>query len=99
MLLIIGTVRLPADRLEQAKPVMQRMILASRAEPGCLGYSYARDVLDAGLIHVSEAWSDRAALEGHFKSAHIAEWRASWAEIGIGDRKLTLYETDGGAPT
>jgi quinol monooxygenase YgiN len=37
MLLIIGTVRLPADRLEQAKPVMQRMISASRAEPGCLG--------------------------------------------------------------
>ncbi|MBZ9660219.1 antibiotic biosynthesis monooxygenase [Mesorhizobium sp. ESP-6-4] len=99
MLLIIGTVRLPPDRLDQAKPAMQRMISASRAEPGCLGYSYAQDVLDAGLIHVSEAWSDRAALETHFKSAHIAEWRASWAELGIGERKLTLFETDGGAPT
>ena len=99
MLLVIGTIRLPPDRLEQAKPVMQRMIQASRAEPGCLGYSYAQDVLDAGLIHISEAWSDRAALEAHFKSAHIAEWRASWAELGISDRKLTLYTTDGGAPT
>ena len=99
MLLVIGTVRLPPDRLEQAKPVMQRMISASRAEPGCLGYSYAQDVLDAGLIHISEAWSDRAALEAHFKSAHIAEWRASWAALGIGDRKLTLYETAGGVPT
>jgi quinol monooxygenase YgiN len=99
MLLIIGTIRLPPDRLEQARPVMQRMIMASRAEPGCLGYSYAQDVLDAGLIHVAEAWSDRATLEAHFKSAHIAEWRANWAELGIGDRKLTLYETEGGAPT
>jgi len=99
MLLIIGTIRLPPDRLEQARPVMERMIMASRAEPGCLGYSYAQDVLDAGLIHVSEAWSDRAALEAHFKSAHISEWRGSWAELGISDRKLTLYETDGGAPT
>ncbi|RTM08059.1 MAG: antibiotic biosynthesis monooxygenase [Hyphomicrobiales bacterium] len=99
MLLIIGTIRLPPDRLELAKPVMQRMILASRVEPGCLSYSYAQDVLDARLIHVSEAWSDRAALEAHFKSAHISEWRASWAELGISDRKLTLYETDGGAPT
>lgn len=98
MLLIIGTVRLPADKLEQAEPAMQRMILASRAESGCLGYSYAQEVLDLGLIHVSEAWSDRAALEAHFKSAHIAEWRASWAELGIVDRKLTLYETAGGAP-
>ena len=99
MLLIIGTVRVPADRFEQAKPAMQRMISASRAEAGCLSYSYAQDVLDAGLIHVSEAWSDRAALEAHFKSAHIVEWRARWAELGIGDRKLMLYETDGGAPT
>ncbi|TPN82679.1 antibiotic biosynthesis monooxygenase [Mesorhizobium sp. CU2] len=99
MLLIIGTVRLPPDMLEQAKPAMQRMILASRAEPGCLQYSYAQDVLDTGLIHVSEAWSDRAALDAHFNSAHIAEWRASWVELGIGERKLTLYETDGGAPT
>ncbi|TGS59596.1 putative quinol monooxygenase, partial [Mesorhizobium sp. M1C.F.Ca.ET.176.01.1.1] len=77
MLLIIGTVRLPPHRLEQAKPAMQRMILASRAEPGCLHYSYAQDVLDAGLIHVSEAWSDRAALEAHFKSAQIAQWHRS----------------------
>ncbi|TIV31708.1 MAG: antibiotic biosynthesis monooxygenase, partial [Mesorhizobium sp.] len=30
MLLIIGTVRLPPDRLEQARPAMRRMILASR---------------------------------------------------------------------
>ncbi|MGX8012206.1 putative quinol monooxygenase [Mesorhizobium sp. ORM8.1] len=99
MLLLIGTVRLPPDRIEQAKPAMERMISASRAEPGCLDYSYAQDVLDPGLIRVSEAWSDRAALKAHFKSAHIAEWRASWAALGIGDRKLTLHETDGGAPT
>ena len=90
MLLIIGTIRLPPDRLEQAKPAMERMISASRAEAGCLEYSYAQDVLDPGLIHVSEAWRDRTALDAHFKSAHIAEWRASWAELRIGDRKLTL---------
>ncbi|MDX8520042.1 putative quinol monooxygenase [Mesorhizobium dulcispinae] len=99
MLVIIGTVRLPPDKLEQAKPAMERMISASRAEAGCLEYSYAQDVLDAGLIHVSEAWRDRPALDAHFKSAHIAEWRASWAKLGIGDRNLTLYEVGEGTAT
>ncbi|MDX8498707.1 putative quinol monooxygenase [Mesorhizobium sp. VK4C] len=99
MLLIIGTIRLPPERLAAARPAMERMITASRAEPGCLGYSYAQDVLDPGLIHVSEAWRDRAALDAHFKSGHIAEWRASWAELGIGDRKLTLYEAGEGTAT
>ncbi|RJT39014.1 antibiotic biosynthesis monooxygenase [Mesorhizobium waimense] len=92
MLLIIGTVRLPPDKLAEARPAMQRMISASRAEPGCIEYSYAQDVLDAGLIHVSEVWSDRAALDAHFRSAHIADWRASWAALGIRDRNLMLYE-------
>ena len=92
MLVIIGTIRLPAERLDEARPAMQRMILGSRTEPGCIEYSYAQDVLDAGLIHVTEVWSDRAALDAHFRSPHIADWRASWAALGIGERNLMLYE-------
>ena len=99
MLLIIGTVRLPPDKLTEARSAMQRMISASRAEPGCIEYSYAQDVLDAGLIHVSEVWSDRAALDAHFRSVHIADWRASWATLGIGDRNLMLYEAGDLKPT
>ena len=92
MLVIIGTIRLPAERLDEARPAMQRMISGSRTEPGCIDYSYAQDVLDAGLIHVTEVWSDRAALDAHFRSPHIADWRASWAALGIGERNLMLYE-------
>jgi len=99
MLVIIGTIRLPAERLDEAKPAMQRMILGSRTEPGCIDYSYAQDVLDAGLIHVTEVWSDRAALDAHFRSPHIADWRASWAALGIGERNLMLYEAGEPKPT
>jgi quinol monooxygenase YgiN len=99
MLVIIGTIRLPAERLDEARPAMQRMISGSRAEPGCIDYSYAQDVLDAGLIHVTEVWSDRAALDAHFRSPHIADWRASWAVHGIGERNLMLYEAGEPKPT
>lgn len=99
MLLIAGTIRLPADRLAAARPAMRAMVEASRAEEGCLGYSYAEDLLEPGLIHVAERWRDRAALERHFASLHLAAWRACWAEFGIGERALTLFEADGGVPT
>ena len=99
MLVIIGTIRLPAERLDEARPAMQRMILGSRTEPGCIDYSYAQDVLDAGLIHVTEVWSDRSALDAHFRSPHIAEWRASWPALGIGERNLVLYEAGEPMPT
>jgi len=99
MLLIIGTVRLPPERLDEAKPAMERMVRASRAESGCLEYAYARDVLDAGLVRVTEVWRDRAALDAHFRSLHIADWRASWPALGIGERDLVLYEAGEPMPT
>jgi len=92
MLLIVGTVRLPADRLNAARAIMAEIIAASRAEAGCLEYSYAEDVMDRGLIHITERWKDRKALDEHFKSPHLAEWRAAWPALGLGERNLRLYE-------
>jgi len=92
MLLIVGTVRLPPENLDRARKAMRAMIAASRAEDGCVDYGYAEDVLEPGLIHVKEFWRDRASLDRHFASAHIAEWRAAWPELGIGDRNLVVYE-------
>ncbi|ESY78985.1 antibiotic biosynthesis monooxygenase [Mesorhizobium sp. LNHC221B00] len=99
MLLIIGTIRLPPHKFEEAKAAMERMISGSRAEDGCLEYSYARDVLDVGLMRVTEVWRDRLALDAHFRSPHIAEWRSSWPALGIGERNLLLYEAGESMPT
>ena len=92
MLLIVGTIRLPAEKMEPARPVMKRMADASRAEEGCIEYVYAKDVFEPGLIHVKEVWSDQNALDRHFETAHLAEWRAAWPNLGITDRDLRVYE-------
>lgn len=99
MLLIVGTVRLPAENLNAAREIMQAMILASRAEDGCLGYSYAEDILEPGLIHVQETWRDQAALDQHFASSHLATWRAAWSELGVHDRHLIVYDVGEGRKT
>ncbi|MEN7536969.1 putative quinol monooxygenase [Aurantiacibacter flavus] len=76
MLLIVGTVRLPAHNLEAARPIMQRMAEASRAEEGCAEYSYAEDLFDPGLIHVKEMWVDQHALDRHSASGRMASGMA-----------------------
>lgn len=98
MLIITGTFRLPAAHLDSARPAMAAMVQASRVEAGCIHYSYGEDVLDPGLIHVTEHWADRAALEAHWAAAHIKAWRAAWPELDIGARDLTLFEADQGTP-
>ena len=98
MLLIVGTIRLPPERITDAQEAMQCMVMASRAEPGCLHYSYSADLLDRGLIHVKEMWVDHDALIQHFASPHIAAWRAAWPALDIIDRNLTLYTVSDARP-
>ena len=98
MLIIMGTVRIPEGALDTARPAMTAMLAASRAEDGCLAYNYAQDVLDACVIHISERWRGRAALDAHFRTPHMAEWRAQFGAIGVTDRDLKLYESDDGHP-
>lgn len=95
MLLIVGTVRFPPGEMAEARPAMERMIAASRAEPGCLGYAYAEDILEPGLIRVSEAWQDETSFAAHASSTHLHQWRADCAALGAFDRKLWRY--DGGS--
>jgi quinol monooxygenase YgiN len=99
VILVVGTVRLPPEKLAEARPVMARMIAASRAENGCIDYAYAEDVLDPGLIRVTELWRDRDTLERHFQTDHIAAWRATWPALGIADRNLRRYEVGEPEPT
>ncbi len=91
-LVIAGTIRVPPEKLEAFRPHMLAMLEASRAEDGCLVYSYAEDVAEPGLIRVFEAWRDQAALDAHFATAHLAAWRAAWPEFGVSDRRLIAYE-------
>jgi quinol monooxygenase YgiN len=98
VILIMGTVRIPDGAIDRARPAMTAMLAASRAEEGCLAYSYAQDVIDPGLIHVAERWRDRAALDAHFRAPHMAEWRAQFGAIGISDRNLMLFIADDGQP-
>jgi quinol monooxygenase YgiN len=91
-LVIAGTIRVPPERLDAFRPHMLAMLEASRAEDGCLAYSYAEDVAEPGLIRVFETWRDKTALDAHFATPHLAAWRAAWPEFGVSDRRLIAYE-------
>lgn len=93
MIVVIGTFRFPPSIIEVLRPAMADMVNASLAEEGCIEYSYALDFQDPGLVRVLEKWRDRAALEAHLRTVHIAEWRAQCSSLAISERELTGYET------
>ena len=98
MIVLTGTIRIPADKLDQARPLMKAVIEATRQEEGCLFYSFGEDVLQPGLIVVAEAWRDEACLGAHLNALHFHTWREAGAALGVSDRQLTVYEAVSSKP-
>ena len=98
MIVLTGTIRIPADKLDQARPAMKAVIEATRKEDGCLFYAFGEDVLDPGLIVIAEAWRDEAAMGAPLSSAVFTAWRDANAGLGVSDRQLTDYEAVSSKP-
>jgi len=65
MVIVMGTFLVePARRDEFLAEQVERM-RASRAEDGCLEYTFSADPLDPGRVLLAERWADQAALDAH----------------------------------
>ncbi len=96
MILVIGQFRMPPENMAQARPLMAKVMLATRDEAGCVEYNYAEDVLDPGLIRVSEVWESREQLTAHLQTPHMAVWGEERASLGLSGRAITVFEADSG---
>ncbi|HNN56063.1 MAG: antibiotic biosynthesis monooxygenase [Novosphingobium sp.] len=93
---VVGQFRLPPERMDEARGAMRKVMEATRAEAGCIEYNYAEDVLDPGLIRVSEVWESSAHLAAHLKTAHMAVWGEERAALGLTGRSIKVFEADEG---
>ncbi len=98
MIQINGTIKLGREIDAATQKAMVTMVRASRAEDGCLDYTFARDLADPNVMVIFERWRDRAALDAHAGSSHMAEWRTFMAANPPASRDLRIYETDDGQP-
>ncbi len=96
MIIVGGTIRIDPDKREAFLPAAKTMLAATRKEAGCRIYSYAFDVEDAGLVRIYEEWEQRAHLDAHFKTPHMADWRAALEGIGAHSRSIKAYESEAG---
>ena len=79
MVIVDGWVTFAPNALAAFRGAAAKMIAASRAEPGCLDYTYATDFLDPGCVRITEHWVDEAALTSHFAEPHMAGFQAALA--------------------
>ena len=97
MIAVIGQFLMPPEKMAAARPLMRKVMEATRAEAGCTEYNYAEDVLDPGLIRVSEVWDSRDHLTAHLATPHMRLWGDERIALGLSGRAITVYDVSGSA--
>ncbi|MBP6363743.1 MAG: antibiotic biosynthesis monooxygenase [Novosphingobium sp.] len=92
MIVVVGQFRFPPEQMAAALPAMRKVMEATRAEDGCIEYNYGEDVLDPGLIRVSELWASRAQLDAHMRTPHMAVWQQERNALGLSGRSISVFE-------
>lgn len=98
MIQVNGTIRLPDGGSEDAIASLVTMMEKSRAEDGCLDYTFARDLSDPQVLVLFERWRDSAALAAHGQSDHMRDFQKVMAANPPVSRDIRMYETDEGKP-
>ena len=92
MIVVIGHLKIPPEKLEQARPAIRAVVSATLKESGCLLYAFSEDALASGTIRIAEKWENWDTLKAHGGMPHLAAWRAALQEIGVREREVTAYE-------
>ncbi|AWW74246.1 antibiotic biosynthesis monooxygenase [Erythrobacter sp. KY5] len=98
MLIVLAEATLGDGALDAGHDAFRAMIEASREEDGCLGYSYAVDILDASIFVIVEKWVDDAALAYHFQTPHMAAFQKALQDLDIEITELAKHQADDGSP-
>ncbi|MDQ2649256.1 MAG: antibiotic biosynthesis monooxygenase [Actinomycetota bacterium] len=97
-ILVTGTIDIdPAKRAEFIDAVTSLMA-DTRAEDGCVSYTFSGDLQDEGRFHVSEQWRDQAASDAHSASAHFLGFMGKLGEFGVKGADITKWTGAEGAP-
>lgn len=92
MIIVTGEARFGDGEVERLKDVLAANVAATRAEDGCLHYSYAVDLGDPNLLHISEQWRDEAAVEAHMTAPHMGTLMAALGAAKIEALSVKSYD-------
>ena len=94
MIVVTGVIEIDAEHVWPATTAAAKMIKASRAEEGCIEYCFYVDITETRRFRVYEEWESEEALQAHFATPHMAEFREALKSFRILDRKIMKYEVN-----
>ena len=88
--LIMGVFDVEPAKRDAALELFNKMNRVSVEEPGCVRYAFSADLRDPNRFHLYECWADKAALETHFETPDLQEFRRLIPDLVV-DRSISRW--------
>jgi len=95
VIVVSGLIELASEGLALALDAARSMAAATREEEGCISYAFYTDIESPTRVRIFEEWESEEALAAHFRSPHMAVFRAALADVGVLSRDVKRYEVSG----
>lgn len=92
MILVLGSVDIRPEHLDQALQLSQEHVTRSRTEPGCLEHGVHRSHEHPHRLVFVERWADMEALEAHFRVPASRQFVKAMAALAKAPPAMTLYD-------
>lgn len=79
MIVVNAIVESSEAAIAALKDAIATMERASRAESGCLDYTFSVELNRPDVLRITEKWASIEALTAHFRQPHMAEFQAAIA--------------------
>ena len=98
MLVIAGHVKIDPASRDGAVAASIEMMRETRAEPGCISYTFSEDLEEPGTFRIFEEWVSQEALDAHFSSPHMATFQGVVGSLGVREMEVQRYEISSVGP-
>jgi len=92
MVVVGGTFQFDPGKREQFLASRVDMMRNSRAEAGCLEYTFAADPIDPSRVVLYEAWESQEALDAHLAALR---GRSTDGDVKPIASTITIYDVSG----
>lgn len=92
MIVVNAIVESSEGDIAALKGAIAEMEAASRAEKGCLDYTFSVELNRPNVVRITEKWESLQALTEHFAQPHMARFRAAMADFPSIRTQASFYE-------
>jgi quinol monooxygenase YgiN len=97
LIAVIGHFDVHPEDVSSVGNLMRTMMITTQKEQGCIHYAFSTDLAIPNRFQLSELWESDDALAAHFRTEHMATFRAGLASLRIQRRVVKRYDASNAA--